>query len=79
MSRQEKLLTKIRNNPRGVKFRDLTKVLEWYEFELRRVTGSHYIYKRAPYTISVPRHGKQVHSYIVKEVLRAIDELSDRD
>ncbi len=48
MNRRENLLAKIRNNPRGVKFRDLTKVLEWHGFELRKVTGSHHIYKRSP-------------------------------
>ena len=78
MSKREKLLATIRNNPRGVRFQDLTKLLEWHGFELRRVTGSHYIYKRSPYTISVPRHGSHVHSYLVKEVIRAIDELAEQ-
>ena len=37
MSTRDKLLAKIRNNPRAVRFEDLTKVLEWYGFELKRV------------------------------------------
>ena len=46
MSARDKLLAKLRNNPGGVRFEELTKVLEWYGFELKRARGSHYAFVR---------------------------------
>jgi predicted RNA binding protein YcfA (HicA-like mRNA interferase family) len=79
MSKQEKLLAKIRNNPHGVRFEDLTKVLEWYGFELKRIKGSHYSYVRGHHNLTVPRRTPHLRSYIVKQALQIIDELSGED
>lgn len=75
MSRQEKLLAKIRNNPKGVRFQDLTRLLEWYGFELKRVKGSHHAYTRGHYNLIVPKRKPHVHSYVVKDALEILDEL----
>ena len=74
MSNREKLLSKIRDRPRSVRFAELTKLLEGYGFELRRVKGSHHVYRRGPHTLVVPRRTPHVHSYVVKQVLKIIDE-----
>jgi predicted RNA binding protein YcfA (HicA-like mRNA interferase family) len=75
MSQREKLLEKIRNHPKSVSFDDLDALLRLCGYEFKRVSGSHHIYARkgSP-PISVTRHGAQVHSAAVKEVLRMIEE-----
>lgn len=79
MSQRAKLLQKIRNHPKGVTFDELDLLLRGYEFELRRVRGSHHAYRHpvSKRTITVVRHGSAVHSDAVREVLSAIDELGD--
>jgi predicted RNA binding protein YcfA (HicA-like mRNA interferase family) len=75
VSRRDKVLARIRNNPRNVAFDELAKVLEWHGFELKRVRGSHHVFRRGPYVITVVRRTPHVHSKAVKEVLSIIDEL----
>ena len=41
MTKREKALRKMRNNPKEVRFNDLAKVLEQYGFEVRKTGGSH--------------------------------------
>ncbi len=76
MSKREKLLARIRNNPRGVTFDELAKVLEWYGFELKRVRGSHHAFRQGPTVIIVARRTPHVHIKAVREALSMIDELS---
>jgi predicted RNA binding protein YcfA (HicA-like mRNA interferase family) len=75
MSRRDKLLARIRNNPRGVTFDELTKVLEWHGFELRRSKGSHHVYVRGHYRITVVWRRPHVHPDAVKEALGIIGEI----
>lgn len=75
MSNREKLLAKVRNRPSSVRFDELTKLLSWYGFELRRVKGSHHLYQCGPCNVVVPRRTHHVHSYVVKQVIQIIDEL----
>ncbi len=41
MRKLQKLLERIRQNPKNVSFKDLSKVLEAYGFELKRTKGIH--------------------------------------
>lgn len=68
-----KLLEQIRNNPSDVRFEELDKLLRWYGFECRAGKGSHYVYKKGRYRITVPRH-RPVGSVYVKQVLALIEE-----
>lgn len=79
MSRRKKLLDKLRHNPKGVRFEELAKLLEWYGFELKRVQGSHYSYKRGSRHIVVVRRAHHVHSEAVREVLGIIDEILEEE
>jgi predicted RNA binding protein YcfA (HicA-like mRNA interferase family) len=54
---------------------ELDKLLGWYGFELRRVKGSHHVYRRGAHTIVVPRRTPHVHSYVVKQVIQMIEEV----
>ena len=74
MSDRERLLAKIRSRPNSVRFDELTKLLCWYGFELRRVRGSHHLYRRGSFNVVVPRRTPHVHSYVVKQVIQIIDE-----
>jgi len=62
MSKREKLLAKIQNNRKEVRFEDLTKVLEWYGFELKRVKGSHHSYVRGHHNLTVSRRTPHLRS-----------------
>ena len=75
MSKKAKLLARIRNNPRAVRFEELTKLLEWYGFELRRTKGSHHAYTDGDHVIIVARRQPHVCPAAVKDVLRILDNL----
>jgi predicted RNA binding protein YcfA (HicA-like mRNA interferase family) len=81
MSQRAKLLQKIRNNPRGVSFDELDKVLQWYGFELRGVRGSHHAYRhrQSRTTLIVVRRRASVQPDAVRDVLEAIDKLGDEE
>jgi len=79
MSRRDKLLAKIRNNPRGVRFDELTKLLEWHGFELARVKGSHHLYLRGERRITIVWQRPQVDPAAVKEVLDHIAEIETEE
>ncbi len=46
MSKKAKLIEKIRNNPKGVKFEDACKLAEIYGFTLKGGKGSHRVYSK---------------------------------
>ena len=78
MTRQEKELERIRNNPTNVRFEDLDRLLSSYGFESRSGGGSHYFYKkRGCRPISIPKH-KPVKTVYVKKALALIEECGDR-
>ena len=81
MSRHDKLLTKIRNNPNAVRFEDLAKLLEWHGFELRRIKGSHHVFRRGqePPIVVSRRRTPHVSPGAVKEVIQRIDEIMEEE
>jgi predicted RNA binding protein YcfA (HicA-like mRNA interferase family) len=60
-----------------VSFDDLAKLLKWHGFELRRVKGSHHIFKRGSSSIIVVYRKSHVHPKAVKETLALIDALGE--
>jgi hypothetical protein len=77
MSKREKLLERIRNNPRAVRFEDIDLLLTQYNFTPRqpRSGSSHYSYAFGSYHITIARHKPFVHFKGVKEVLSILDEI----
>ena len=78
MSKSDKLLQRIRNNPKNVSFSELEKLLFYYGFELRRSRGSHHIYahtERKELTITIPFKRPHVGAFYVKEALKQIERL----
>ena len=78
MSKREKRLQKIRQNPKDVSFDELKQLLQDYEFQLRRVTGSHHIFeymldeKRLKFILPL---GRPVKTHYIKDAVRLIDQI----
>ncbi|MCH4890673.1 addiction module toxin, HicA family [Acidaminobacter sp. JC074] len=76
MSKREKLLNKIKNNPTNVKFETLQTLLLHYGFIERQPKkgSSHYTYVYGNLIITIPKH-KPVNKIYVKQFLKLIDDL----
>ena len=74
----EQILAAMRQNPKGIRFRDLCKVCDAYFGAPRRGGGSHRIY-RTPWPgnprVNVQNDKGMAKAYQVKQVLKAIDRL----
>lgn len=73
MSQKEKLLKSLKNNPKNVRFEELKKVLEGYEFKLCHISGSHHKFKKGSISVIIPYH-KPLKEIYVKQVLSLIEE-----
>jgi hypothetical protein len=79
MSKREKLLQKIRNNPTNVKFETLQKLLQYYGFDERqpRSGASHYTYPSKEYVLTGPKKNP-VNKEYVKKALKIFDEIDSK-
>ena len=79
MSKREKRLQKIRQNPRNVSFEDLRQVLEDHGFVVDRQSGSHYQFRATfgneTWRLTIPFRRPHVKTPYVKASLQAIDEI----
>ncbi len=74
MSKKEKLLNAIKNNPKNVRFEDLKKVLEDIGYKGINRGGSHYIFtKNNNISLTIP-YKKPVKIIYVKQVIKIIEE-----
>jgi predicted RNA binding protein YcfA (HicA-like mRNA interferase family) len=74
MSKKDKLIDFIKNNPKNVRFEDLKKILENIGYVARNRGGSHYIFIKensTPITIPYKRPVKIIY---VKQVIRILEE-----
>lgn len=78
MSKRDKQLQTIRNNPKNVRFEIIQGILLSYGFieTVPRGGSSHYTYHRGIYRITVPRNNPVNQSYI-KQVIKIIDILEE--
>jgi predicted RNA binding protein YcfA (HicA-like mRNA interferase family) len=76
LSKQEKLLQQIRNNPKNVRFETIQKILINYGFTESKPRGgsSHYTYHKGIYRVTLPKNNP-VNSIYIKLVLNIIDKL----
>ena len=75
MTKREKALRKMRNNPKEVRFNNLAKVLEEYGFKRRKTGGSHQVFTRGQYRIIVPFRKPHLLEYVVKDALTILDRI----
>ena len=76
MSKNEKLIDKIKNNPTNVKFETLQKILLKYGFDERKPRGgsSHYTYVKGQYILTIPKN-KPVNKIYVKKFIELIEKI----
>jgi predicted RNA binding protein YcfA (HicA-like mRNA interferase family) len=77
MTKREKLRERLKNNPNNVRFSDIRKLLEYEDFKLDRVTGSHHIFIKGELILVIPVHNNKVKTVYVKRVLELIDQIND--
>jgi predicted RNA binding protein YcfA (HicA-like mRNA interferase family) len=77
VTKREKRLQKLRQNPKNVSFDELRQILEAEGFELDHVTGSHYIFRANAgdviLTIVIP-FARPVKPIYVKRAISGIDQ-----
>lgn len=73
MATKDKLLKKITNNPKNVKFEELKKLLVWYEYLHVSTSGSHYKFKKDGMSIVVP-YKKPIKEIYVKQILQLLKD-----
>jgi hypothetical protein len=78
MSKADKLLESIRNNPTDVRFSDALKVAESF-FGKPRIAGSHHIFTVPGGTpVNLQDRDGKAKAYQVEQLLEAIDSLGGR-
>ncbi|MBZ0310271.1 MAG: type II toxin-antitoxin system HicA family toxin [Anaerolineae bacterium] len=78
MTKREKRLQKLRQNPKNVSFQDLKTVLEDFGFELVRSSGSHHSFSimigQEQHLLVIP-YSRPIKTIYVRETLDLIDKL----
>ncbi|MFV0482092.1 MAG: type II toxin-antitoxin system HicA family toxin [Campylobacteraceae bacterium] len=74
MSKYDKLLEKIKNNPKNIDFDTIKKLLEKNGYECFNTGGSHYVFrKKSKESIAIP-YNKPIKAIYVKQVLKVLEE-----
>ena len=81
LGKLEKLLQKIKNNPRQVRFEELDKILTRAGFERRQSRGgsSHYYYTKGPLKISIPYRQPYILTSYVVAVIKLLERMGEDD
>ncbi len=72
------ILGDMRNNPAGIKFKDLCKVCDHYFGEARQASTSHRVYRmpwRGDPRVNIQASKGMAKAYQVRQVVKAIDKL----
>ena len=80
MANIEDILLQMKRSPKGVRYRDLCKVCDFYFGNARKASSRHRIYKtpwQGDPRINIQNHKGKATAYQVKQVLMAIEKLED--
>lgn len=77
MSKKEKLISKIKNNPKNVSFETLEKILTQDGWKCQSIRGSHHTFFKEGYKNIVLPLKKPMNEIYVKEVLKALDSITE--
>jgi len=77
MTKKEKALARIRQNPKHVRFEELETILLRLGFEKRQDGTSHAIFILDGHIINVPKRKPFVKPFYVGLVLKALDAISE--
>jgi len=72
MSKKDKLLKAIKNNPKDVRFEDLKKLLLSHGYTGHNTGGSHWVFRKAGFPDEVVPYKKPVKAYYVIRALKSI-------
>lgn len=77
ITKKEKLINRIKNNPKTVKFEELDKLLQNVGFERRQPRGgsSHYTYGIADKILTVPCKKPYIKVIYVKMAIKLLEDL----
>jgi len=78
MAETEEMVAAMRRNPKGIRFRDLCRVCDFYFGKARQGGSSHRVYK-TPWPgdprVNIQNDRGMAKAYQVKQVLKAIEKL----
>lgn len=72
MANIEKIIEKMKNRPNGIRFNEITKVLEHFGYILIRIKGSHYHFRSTDGDVITIPHHEPVKAVYIKDVLKRI-------
>ncbi len=72
MSKKDKLLQSIKNNPKNVKFETLKKLLISYGYEAYNTGGSHWVFRKDNSPDEVVPYKKPIKAYYVIRALKSL-------
>ena len=78
MAKIKAIFTQMRQNPKGIRFRDLCKVCDYYFGKARQSGSSHRIYKtpwQGDPRVNIQNDKGKAKVYQVKQVVKAIERL----
>ena len=78
MPKIDEIISKMKRNPEGIRFTDLSKVCDHFFGKPRKSSGSHRVYKipwQGDPRINIQNNKGKAKSYQVKQVLLALDKL----
>jgi hypothetical protein len=78
MAKIDEIITRMTQNPKGIRFSDLCKVCDHFFGKPRQSTGSHRVYKtpwQGDPRINIQNDKGKSKSYQVKQVLLALEKL----
>ena len=76
--RKQKLLRRLKNNPKEATFDDIRTLLSQEGFRIERIAGSHHIFKKAGVTFVIPVHANRVKSVYVKRVIELAEQAKEK-
>lgn len=83
MAQVDDILAEMRQNPKGVRFRDLCQVCDFYFGAARQTGSSHRVYKtpwQGDPRVNIQERQGKAKPYQVRQVLKAIERLeADHD
>ncbi len=77
MSKKEKALAKIRQNPRHVRFEELEAILLWLGFTKRQDGTSHAMFIFGKHIVNIPKRKPFVKPKYVELALEALDAIKE--
>lgn len=79
MSKKEKAIAKLRQNPKNVRFEEICTILYRLGFTMRQDGTSHAIFTLGSHRIEVPKRKPFVKPVYVKLLLQELDKIQELD